>query len=56
MTGMGLDTSDPSHTDKVWIRYQYDDQGREIRREQRSQTPSEAVWVCETSYDEEERI
>lgn len=55
-TGMGLDTSDPSHTDKVWIRYQYDDQGREIRREQRSQTPSEAVWVCETSYDEEERI
>ena len=55
-TGMGLDTSDPSHTDKVWIRYEYDDQGREIRREQRSQTPSEAVWVCETSYDEEERI
>lgn len=55
-TGMGLDASDPSHTDKVWIRYEYDDQGREIRREQRSQTPSEAVWVCETSYDEEERI
>ena len=36
--------------------YTYDEQGREIRREQRSQTPSEAVWVCETSYDEEERI
>ena len=55
-TCMGLDTSDPSHTDKVWIRYEYDALGREIRREQRSQTPSEAVWVCETSYDEEERI
>ena len=55
-TCMGLDTSDPSHTDKVWIRYEYDDQGREIRREQRSQTLGDAVWVRETSYDEEERI
>ena len=55
-TCMGLDTSDPSHTDKVWIRYEYDALGREIRREQRSQTPGDAVWVRETSYDEEERI
>ena len=50
-TCMGLDTSDPSHTDKVWIRYEYDALGREIRREQRSQTPGDAVWVRETSYD-----
>ncbi len=52
-TCMGLDTSDPSHTDKVWIRYEYDALGREIRREQRSQTPGDAVWVRETSYDKE---
>lgn len=50
-TCMGLDTSDPSHTDKVWIRYEYDALGREIRREQRSQTPGDAVWVRETNYD-----
>ena len=50
-TCMGLDTSEPSHTDKVWIRYEYDALGREIRREQRSQTPGDAVWVRETNYD-----
>lgn len=50
-TCMGLDTSDPSHTDKVWIHYEYDVLGREIRREQRSQTPGDAVWVRETNYD-----
>lgn len=55
-TCMGLDTSNPAHTDEVWIHYEYDALGREIRREQRSQTPGDAVWVRETSYDEEERI
>lgn len=54
-TCMGLDTSDPSHTDKVWIRYEYDALGREIRREQRSQAPGDAVWVRETNYDKEEQ-
>ena len=51
MTCMGLDISQPAHTDKVWIRYEYDALGREIRREQKSQMPGEPVWKKETSYE-----